>query len=277
MAEGVIVTARVEGEPVACQTTPSSIYVSHPTSMPERNPVPYLLLYSTDGVIVGVADPAWGRVGVLISGEGGDESVVAATKDGFFVVNVPIPDKEPEIQVYDASDSDTPPADTVPVGGPPTGVGMIDRPNAVTESDKQLLSSCLAATPSLAGNWAPGAAITRDDDRFLLARDGNRIAVCVRYGKPVDGREYTLTDLGTHTSQGFAPCPIAGVKPDGTLMAAVVAPEASNVEFDYGPNEVFHGPVTNGTYLAPAPGGKMPAWAVVHNQNDMVYNGAPTC
>jgi hypothetical protein len=205
---------------------------------------------------------------------------VAATKDGYFVLNVPIPDEEPEIRVYDATgdNPDTPPTDIVPVGGPPTGGAMIDRPNAVTESDQQLLNSCLAATPSLVGSWTPGAAITRDDNRFLLARDGARIAVCVRHAKPVDGREYTLTDLGTHTSQGFAPCPIAGVTPDGILMAAVVAPEASNVEFDYGPYEIFHGAVTNGTYLAPAPAGKMPAWAVVHDMDStMRYNGPPTC
>jgi len=280
MTEGFVVAARVDGEePVACQTTPSSVYMSMPTDMPERGPLPYLLLSSTDGVVVGVADPTWGRVGVYVTGDGGALSQVAATKDGFFVLNAQLPD-DPEIRVYNevGDNSGTRSVDnTTPVGGSPGGGAMIDRPNAVTEADKQLLNSCVAATPAVAGNWTPGAAITRDGDRFLLARDGARIAVCVHHSKPADGREYTLTDLGTHTSQGFAPCPIAGVKPDGSLMAAVVAPEASNVEFDYGPNEIVHGAITNGTYLAPAPAGKMPAWAVVHSQNTMRYNGAPAC
>lgn len=281
LTEGVVVAAMAGDKPVACQTTPSSVYMSYPfLDFEKDNKPPYLLLSSYDGVIVGIADPAWGRVGVYATGKDFSLAEAAATKDGFFVLNAQIPREELDVRIYPADDHQGVPSvdDMTPVRSLGGGGSTIDRPNAVTEVDKQLLASCTAATPSLAGNWSPGAAITREDDRYLLARDGTRIAVCVHHGKPADGREYTMTDLGNHTSQGFAPCPIAGVKPDGSLMAAVVAPEASNVEFDYGPYEIFHGAVTNGTYLAPAPAGKMPAWAVVHDPDiGMRYNGPPAC
>lgn len=278
MTEGVVVTARAGDAYMACQTTPNSVHVSQASNALERDiEPPYLLLSSFDGVIVGVADPTWGRVGVYVTGKDSALAYVAATKDGVFVLNAEVPAQDPKIRVYRADEGVPPVEDMTPVEARLGGGARIDRPNVVTEADKTLLGSCVAATPALEGNWTPGAAVSRDNgNRYLLARDGARIAVCIRYGTPVDGREYTLTDLGTHTSQGFAPCPI-GLTPDGSLLAAVVAPEATNVELDYGPYEIVHGPVTNGTYLASTYAGKAPAWAVVHTENTMMYNGPPAC
>lgn len=260
-----VVMARAGGKPYACQLTANSVTMSNPQGEVPRSPGTSagVLLNTPEGLVAGVAEPAWQHVGVFaMDGANVMTSTVAETRDGMFFL-IRGSEKHVNVRLYNAvgDNADPPSWEEAPPLGTETGtVTVINRNNqSVAPEDQDLFGQCVAANPEWdADGWSPGAGMTwLYDGRVVLLRNQERIAVCRHYPKPADGVEYEVKARGTHQS-GWAPCRLADVTPVGDdsfpPIGGVVTTEAGYVDvWFHGSDRPIRKAVVNGTFVLQTP------------------------
>jgi hypothetical protein len=280
-----VVAARAEGKPYACQLTATSVTVSNPAGEVPQSPgtTAGLLLNTPEGVVAGVAEPAWRRVGVLaMDGTNSTTSTVASAEDGMFFL-IRGSEELVEVRLYNVvGDNGNPPSweATPPLGTEAMTVTVVNRNNSVAPEDWEAYHACAEANPSWdAENWSPAAGVIWQlDGRMVLLRNRYGIAVCRHDPKPADGREHTVTELGSH-ERGWEPCRLAALTPyaDDPVppLGAVVTPEAAYVDiwFD-GRSRPIRKAAVNGTFVVqtPWPGAEIEK-VDVYDKDSMKHSG----
>lgn len=176
-----VVGVRIDGKPVICQATGTSVTVTDPaTPLGADGTRNTLLLNSAEGVIAGVADPTWHKVGVSLYATGIDMIDETYTRDGFFIVPRLLEWPTADLRLFEYEETwETGPEVRVNVPPPPTVV--VDRPGAADGSDQQHLDRCLATTPSqIDRGWELAAGFGWADARDIIVRAGDRLGLCVK-------------------------------------------------------------------------------------------------
>lgn len=258
-----VVMARAQDKPYVCQLTATSVTMSNPAGDVPRSQdtTAGLLLNTPEGVVAGVAERAWKHVGVLaVDGENVMTSTVAHTRDGLFFL-VRGSEEAVAVRLYNAVDgNENPPSfDSARPQGPEAAtVTVVDRHSSVAPEDQAVFDACAAANPNWdAENWSPAAGMVWHlDGRVVLLRNRYSIAVCRHDAKPADGREYTVTQLGSH-ERDWTPCRLAALTPSpdaAPLVGGVVTPEAAYVDIWFHDDaRPIRKAVVNGTFLVQTP------------------------
>jgi len=202
---GVYAVAAMAGsQPVFCQVTANTVTVTDPDRAPVYAPGTRtaVLLHTAEGVIAGVADPAWTRVGLLIDDSDGRTAAPTIQEKGLFLWNGDDDAVDATIEVYPVvgDNHDVPGSGArVPLAQTPAPIVVVDRPGAASPEDVQQINLCAGATGHDPAGWTPGAALDVNGDRLTLALKDDQIVSCYYRFKPPG---YTRTSLQTSVGPG---------------------------------------------------------------------------
>jgi hypothetical protein len=183
-----VTEAFVDGKPIFCQTSVTTVRVSEPTATPAyaAGSSTAALFISPEGVIAGLRDGSWPGVGTFVGANGG-ASAADLLPNGLFVgvTKTRITDAtkiEVDQWVDDRDRAQHPERFTLP--RPAAPVSRVDRPAPAadrTSERGQWLKQCLDKSQSPvvdADMWEPGAWATEGDVRHMVLRAGQTFAYC---------------------------------------------------------------------------------------------------
>ncbi|WP_326568275.1 hypothetical protein VSH64_41990 [Amycolatopsis rhabdoformis] len=200
----LVLAAMVGDRPLFCETTLTSVTVSDPAAKPV--PVPgtrsTVLLRTADGLIAGVADPAWHAIsaapaGALILPDSATPAWWISPVTHQFVA---FTDAGPDVPVTLGPLNTTGASADALVTAPAPLVTTVDRPAPAerTSVAGKFLGECLAGSPLQLPDrdaWVAGAHLGWNGREIVVARLGSRVISCSARpypGKP--GRTYYNID-----------------------------------------------------------------------------------
>lgn len=263
------------GNPFFCVTTSTSVVISNPDNKPEYAPgtrTGTLLTWAAGGVVAGVADPSWTKVGLLIGEqeEGVHTSTVATIEDGLFINIHPTPVGWIEVldETGDNSSVKEPGDGSRLPSAPPPGVRVQDR-RTDTGSAAEFLATCFAETKGVPEprEWRPGAFVA-DLSAVVMVRRGDRVGMCFNSRseestpeQPLESYEFTeFTLVPTSRVAGTRiPTRISPGAEGQSLVVGVVPPGAESLRLSFSDDVEVEAQVADGTFVAVVPPGTMEA------------------
>ncbi|OZM73949.1 hypothetical protein CFN78_06570 [Amycolatopsis antarctica] len=297
----VVVAARVAGKPLFCETTVTTVTVSDPEAVPAYagDSRTGSLLFSGNGVVAGVVDPAWPAM--KMSGREKDSSFGSDVQvhDGLFFEATRSRLAETTIEVapmltdYRNGDG-LGPEGVVPVGAPlppPSAepLYVVDRPVLPAperESEAgRFFGECAAqgSSPVIdADSFVAGAKTSHEGRDVVVARNATGYLMCSR----------TEEEAGPDSVLPAGPGDVRGTRPEfsgpqsntGTFFGGVVPAEAARVVLTEGDAEPVEAEVAAGTFavvlaktagLPPSDGPADPVSATVYDAAGAVIFSGP--
>lgn len=239
----VITSVLADEKPIFCVTTDSSVTVTDPTAPPRYGEDSRAaLLLVRQGWIAGLADPAWGQIGIRV--EGGPVTLVTP-KEGMFAIphrwspQVEVFGTEPDRFVYPD------PGHGIALPLPPSpAVGVFDDPGVAAAMARASLGECVDRAPAALKHrpWEVGVHLGSPGlpSELVMARGEDRVGMCLRRS---DG-QFEFTDLGVvahdvprqlvpafrfETVGGYR-WVIMGVVPDGTTSMRITLTGGARIQ-----------------------------------------------
>jgi hypothetical protein len=280
---GVEMTAaRVDGKPVFCESTLTSVTVSNPAADVSYAPgsATGVLFTSPNGTVGGVLDPAWDTFEATPA-DGSDSMMAAPEKgDGMFVLyttasltpQTPLDVRQlPADMPFDQPDrpdDDDPlfPARIV-TSVPAPLVSVVDRPAPAdrTSTRGQALADCLASTNDPEpdrDSWQPGASATVKGSELIMATNTRGVATCqwqpdlkTRQSADPTDRMFQSYMQFERTPQPVdaAQMPVVTGGDGGLVILGTVRPDATRMNVVLDGNTELDTDVRAGTFISAVP------------------------
>ena len=280
---GRTVTAvRADGEPVFCETTPTSVSVSDP-SLPSTLPdgtLAIALLGSDDGVLAGVTSTTTGLSAAITTGAHTIDATAFSGNglgDGMFVAHGYVHGFEHStvaVSSFGQLDGGQ------PVQTPSPLVFLVDRPQPADRRSPagRALQSCLDAVTAQVGpvldqaSWRPGAVVDNGSDTHLvITANADEVSVCLTAPYYADGFWYA----GSSTPENAA-VPLDVVYRDvlasPEVIAGLAAPNVGRVEFST-PSGTTEATLVGSTFGASVPDLNDATVTVFDRCGNQIYSG----
>ncbi|WP_216216862.1 hypothetical protein [Amycolatopsis aidingensis] len=253
-----VTAARVDGQPVFCETSKATVTVSVPGAAPAyvAGSRTGSLLMTPNGTIAGVLDPTWRAPQVKVTGPEKDSiSGPVQSQDDLFVFLSVIPTRQDTtVTVVNGANPERalPRPTSDPVTVSTTGMPEADR----SSPRSRLLGQCIDDAQSGvvdAPSWGPGAMVEAGEERLIMARNQFGVSACFQQ----EHRTTFLPYTGRLPSPGESGQPkllsVAPAVDDRPLLAGTVPAPAARIELTLADDTVVTGDVANSTFAVLLP------------------------
>ncbi len=280
-SRSTVIAIRTGSRPVFCENNYYSVTLSDPVTEPSyaQGSRTAAMLFTEDGAVAGVLDPAWADTTITVNFEGERTSGSPEVQDGLFIWLNSLP-----TSVSSASVRRTSGDPEVPLPKPKNSYGTVDSnlgSGDHSSSDGALLYRCIngisppTAVPDMS-SWSPGGRVQSGGDRLFLATNAQGVSVCVQN----TGQEPKfLPYITTRTWSPVRPTLLQGIPAVAgrTVLAGLLPPGVAKVRITFADQTTMDTNALGNTFavLLP-PGGKPPAVAsctLYSSNGPILYSG----
>jgi hypothetical protein len=268
--DDIVVAFTAGGKPMFCETTSTTVTLSDPDAAPSYAPGSRtgLLLYTSTGLVAGVADPAWARVELsLRDGLGVSMSDVTKATRQFssFTLTDPATTRLWAGRWDKGQTTRSWPRAALPPAPAPL-FSLVDRPGERSSPAGKALGACLAGVaqpPADRDAYQPGAMLQDGPYRVVLGRAAGHTVACTAEPDPTNPAitSYQVyRDAFVGQSIPVRRLSVPGLSPDGAKVpfVGIVPPSGASMVADFAIGKPVNVAVVNGTFAVWLPAGAKP-------------------
>lgn len=265
--DDTVVGILADGKPMFCEMTATTVIVSDPNAKPAHAGTSRtdVLLYTTTGLVAGVADASWPLVEVSITDGPGIEAVQPVGASHLFTSFTGTDPASTRLSVgISVPRQVTRAAPPQPVADIPAPLlSIVDRPADLSSPAGQALTQCLALTgppPGGAESYQPGVLLQDGGSSIVVARSAQHALACAVSPDPADSfRAKGTLSVDTFTGRSIPAkrlsVPSVGGK---TAFIGITPPDAASMVADFLTGTAVPITVANGTFGTWLPDGAKP-------------------